>query len=300
MAEPGSNKYDGGAINQEQQFTDPRSGKLTAPARRFLDMLWKRTGGALDGIWEVANVAFLADQISAFNQALAGVRTDIEAVRAQAEAAANQIIVRGKVDRQAIERGNAVSNFSGTIATQTGVDGDMVKSSVATPTVAAADYKTVAVRTANVTVQPGDRLEVSFSYKLESVQNSFEHFAFRETVEVMQGQTATVAYTISDEYFPFAAAGNTGYVSTTWTGDVNDRWGETITVDVPDPFSGSWPSDGIVSFRLTLTPATNADGTGTNAVSGMINPANTKSSFKHANRRITVRLLPKEINELVS
>lgn len=297
MAEPGSNKYDGGAINQEQEFVDPRSGKLTAPARRFLDMLWKRTGGALDGVWEVANIAFLSDQISAFNQALSAVRTDIEAVRAQAEAAANQVIVRGKVDRQAIERGNAVDGFSGTIATKNGTATDMVKSSVSTPTAAAADYNFDYTETDQFYVEPGDRLEIAFSWKFEAIQGCFEHFAVQEQVLILDG--GIIVATLTDEVFPYSTTGNTGYVSNTWTGDVNKRFGETITVDVPNPLSGNWPSDGLVTVRLGIIPATNADGTGSNAISGLTSAADTKNNFRLSNQRVTVRKLPKNINELV-
>lgn len=200
--------------------------------------------------------------------------------------------------RDSLGRDLADPDFAGTVASIQGATVDMVKTSVSTPSKAVADYKTVYIRTENFKVEPGDRLEIAFSWKFEAVQGCFEHFSVQETVEIMQGQTATVANTVSTEAFPFSTTGNTGYVSNSWSGDVNKRFGETITVDVPDILTSPWPSDGELSVRLTIAPATNADGTNC-IVGGTFSPSLTKTYFKLANRRITVRKLPKEITELI-
>ena len=111
-----ANPYSGGFINQNQPLVDPETGLMTSNGRRFLNMLYERTGGAENSIYDIDNVAAFSE-IQRLGENVEALQTDLEATRAAAEAAANRIVVRGTVDSKAILQRNAEDGFVGSYKT---------------------------------------------------------------------------------------------------------------------------------------------------------------------------------------
>lgn len=200
--------------------------------------------------------------------------------------------------RDSLTRDLAAGDFAGVVASASSSSVDWVKSSVSPATKAVADYETHELETGEFTVRPGDRVEITFSYKNEGVKDMFEHGSFEELVEIMDG--STVVSTVNQDVYPFFSATNSGYINTAWSGEINLRQSEKVTVDVPNPLSGNWPADGKITVKMTHSPSSAASGGGSDCISGgTFDGASVKTNFKLQNRRIAVKLIPKEITELI-
>lgn len=196
-----------------------------------------------------------------------------------------------------VARTDAVSDFQGSWGRAFSPSVSFVKSAVSTPGKAASDYETLVLETDDFEVIPGCVVDISLTYVLQGIKDMFEHFSFTQTLAIYDG--ASLVQTLISEVYPFSCSANTGYLSGNWTGDANKSFSDGASAEVPDPFSGPWPVDGLVRARLTLTPATNASG-GSNAVEGgTFNASNVKTYFKVARRRVVARVIPPENTVIV-
>lgn len=199
-----------------------------------------------------------------------------------------------------LDRDGASDDFAGVVARAFSSSADWVKSSVTTPTKALTDYETLTLTTDVFKVRPGDQVEVAFSYKNQGVRDMYEHFSHAEKVEILTAAGSNIV-TLNDDVYPAWSSANTGYCPTGWTGEVNIRHAEIIPQSVPDPISGAWPTDRRIKVRMTLTPDASASGGGADCIAGgTFTAADVKTYFKCVNRRILVRVIPKEITEILS
>lgn len=317
-----ASQNNGGMLNASQPIADA-DGRLTLAGRRFLDMLYKRTGGAEDLIFELYtrdqdNVAFqqqvednserltdLEGQVAAqtLEQRVQDLEAEVNDLRAESEEfSVGNIRPNGTLSElDKVGQDNAVSDFNGIVVQRSIASADWVKSSVSAPaSKALTDYETQGMTTAQFVVKPGDRLIIDFSYRNRSVKDSFEWFTFKEGIEIW-ADTSTLITTLNDNVYTFGAATNTGVPGGfSSTEEYNTRYSETVQVDVPDPLTGSWPADGILRVILRLTPDDAASGGGSDCISGStFDGTKTKNEFKVENQRLTVRIQPKKITELI-
>jgi len=196
-----------------------------------------------------------------------------------------------------VDRSDAVSDFQGSWARGFSGSTDFVKTSVATPGKVATDYETLVLETGDFSIIAGCVVDVTAMYVLQGIKDMFEHFSFTQTLALYDG--ASLIQALVSDVFPFSCSANAGYVSGNWSGEVNELFSDSYSVEVPDPISGSWPVDGLVRARLTLAPATNSSG-GLNAVEGgTFNASDVKTYFKAARRRLVVDVIPPENTVIV-
>jgi len=246
--------------------------------------------------------ADLVGRVNSAEATSAGVSDRLDALAAEISTLANGVDVQGLgvlAGRDSVGRDITASDFAGVVARANDATADWVKSAVSSPTKAASDYETLSLTTGDFTVRPGDRIEVYISYKNQGIRDMYEHFSHQEQVLLLSSGGTTLA-TLNDDVYPAWSSANTGYVPSSWSGEINIRHTDSFIQDVPDPLTGSWPSNGQVKVRLLLTPSTAASGGGADCIAGgTFNGANVKTYFKCVNRNIIVRVIPQEITDLV-
>lgn len=298
--------------------TVTKDGKLTEEYRRFLEAIVIQLGGqggddlysllvqqtVMDGVNERQD-RLEADVVSRLNAAEAqssGISDRMDALAAQLASLSGGIEVQGLgvlAGRDEVDRDVTTDDFAGVAAWANDASADWVKSAVSSPTKAATDYDTLTLTTGEFTVRPGDRIEVQMSYKNQGVRDMYEHFSHQEEVLLLTSGGTTIV-TLNDDVYPAWSSANTGYVTSSWSGEINIRHADAFVQDVPDPLTGSWPSDGQVMVRLRLTPSTAASGGGADCIAGgTFNGSDVKTYFKCVNRNIIVRVIPREITDLV-
>jgi len=293
-------------------------GQLADQWRRFFEAITTQLGGqggddlfglqiqqtVMDGTTERQErlEAELVTRVNAAEAQGAGVADRLDALDAQIAALAGGIVAPGLgvlAGRDFVGRDVASGDFAGIVARANDATADWVDPSVSSPTKAATNYQTLSLTTGDFAVRPGDRIQVQMSYKNQGIRDMYEHFSHQEEVLILTSGGTTVA-TLNDDVYPAWSSANTGYVPSSWSGEINIRHADTFVQDVPDPLSGSWPSDGQVKVRLRLTPSTAASGGGADCIAGgTFNGANVKTYFKCVNRNIIVRVIPQEITELI-
>ncbi len=294
---------------------DQSTGDWSQEWRRYFESLQIQQGGqGGDAIWDgVEQQATTEGRLQAVEALIASLRSDargqdVDTLRQEIRAELGRI--RGEMISAAPELGSlayrdklmqqdAAKGFAGIVAIATDTSADWVKSAVATPSKAATDYETLTLETDDFKIRPGDRVEVSFSYKNQGVRDMYEHFSHSEKVEILTSADALVSTLVEDVY-PAWSSANTGYVPSVWSGEINIRHSEVVTSEVPNPLSGAWPSNRTVKVRMTLAPSTGASGGGSDCIrGGTFNASDVKTYFKCVNRRIQVRVIPSSITNLI-
>ncbi len=292
-----ANPYSGGFINQNQPLVDPETGQMTSNGRRFLNMLYERTGGAENSIYDIDNVAAISE-IQRLGQSVEALQTDLEATRAAAEAAANRIVVRGTVDRKAIQQANAEDGFVGSYKTNSDALFDWYTGPSPAPATASS-YNTLTLNTGSVPVAPGSKLEVIISYKVICVKDAIEHMTYRETVTLRRPTLNTAIETLSDYPFIYQSATPTVPTGYTSTEAVVQQRAAIYSVDIPDPLSGVWAGEDDVYLQLNVAMDTAASGGGADSiVGGTFNGANIATYLRIEDTFISIRARPPRINNL--
>ena len=292
-----ANPYSGGFINQNQPLVDPETGLMTSNGRQFLNMLYERTGGAENSIYDIDNVAAFSE-IQRLGENVEALQTDLEATRAAAEAAANRIVVRGTVDSKAILQRNAEDGFVGSYKTNSDAVFDWYTGSSPAPK-SAASYNSLSLSTGSVPVVPGSKLEVIISYKVICVKDAIEHMSYRETVTLRRPTLNTVIDTLSDYPFIYQSTTPTVPSSYTATEDVVQQRTAIYSVDIPDPLSGVWSGEDDTYLRLDVAMDTAASGGGADSITGgTFNGTDVATYLRIEDTFISIRARPPRINNL--
>lgn len=198
-------------------LTNPDTGQMTREGLRFFQLLWQRTGGGYDQIYDLQDLAANVEQLALLRRDVTALQQDLEAVRATSEEAvarkilqgdvvSNEIVTRALASRAATSTNFSFTNsfgpytadtFSDTVFSDFGAG-----SSTGSNDSAGRELLTVEVSLTNVS--PGDPLLIWFDGQLVYEGDVAQWICWHEKVWIMNE-----ADTFKNDYFGASAPRST-------------------------------------------------------------------------------------------
>ena len=250
-------------------------GTLTGDGYRFLDQIWKRTGGFADGAWDSSAIAeSLQTQISELNTTVEGLLAErgfegesqildllqrveaLEAGQSAAQTAIDYETSKPKGRLSAVDLISAGDFNSGAV----GFSGDAFNSShtilslpASTPT-NAATYNTETLTTNYFRIPKRSRVRTTVSYQFRAPSDLFNWFYYKYSLE-LERESGGSQVLISDTPIATSREETLGWVSGNMAGANYDRvepFGFIYQLEYDDLVSLS--TTGRYRLKLTLEP----------------------------------------------